>query len=266
MINVRDPESVSRLRPFLVAHRGGVIAPESPENSMRAIERAAEHGYAMVELDVMEAADHEPVLLHDGLYINCGVREQVCNLTSREITAIRYRASDQRVITFAQAVQACARFGMGVMLDKLCRDDVAAPAMSRECLRRVGSLIGDAALASATVAIVDSPWLREHLGDVSLFPIPREDLRRMGEGQAIPLHGHFGFGWAAELPGEAVARLHQAGVFAIVSINTFHYPHHAPHILAQQDIERLLDAGMDGFQIDSMFEDHFPKDRRGPVR
>jgi hypothetical protein len=104
------------------------------------------------------------------------------------------------------------------------------------------------------------------LGEISLFPIPREDLRRIAEGEAVPSRGHFGFGWAAELPDEAVTRLHQAGVFAIVSINTFHYPHHAPHILAQQDIRRLLDAGMDGFQIDSVFEEYFPKNRCGPVR
>jgi glycerophosphoryl diester phosphodiesterase len=59
MINVRSLKEVQTMRPFMVAHRGGVITPESPENSLRAIELAADHGYAMVELDVMEAADIE---------------------------------------------------------------------------------------------------------------------------------------------------------------------------------------------------------------
>jgi glycerophosphoryl diester phosphodiesterase len=254
MIDVRDLDKVQAMRPFMVAHRGGVITPESPENSLRAIQLAAEHGYAMVEIDVMETADNEPILMHDGLSISCGVKERVCNLTSVEVTELRYRASDQPVITFAQAIEACADLHLGIMLDKLRRDSASEPEMSAACLDRVASLIREAGLDSAAVAIVDSPRLRQHLGEVSLFPISRHDFEQVIKRKRVPLRGGFWFGWAAELPDEAVSRLHRNGAFAVVSINTFHYPHHAPSVLAQEDIERLLAAGVDGFQIDSVYE------------
>jgi hypothetical protein len=256
MINVRDLESVRALRPFLVAHRGGVITANAPENSMPAIRQAAAHGYAMVELDVMEAADAEPVLIHDGLYINCGVRAPVYTLTSGEIAKIRYRASDQPVLILARALAACATLGLGVMLDKLARDDPADPQMSPACLDRIASLLHEHGLDNAAVAIVDSPRRREHLRHV-LFPVGAEDYLRILAGESIPLHGQFWFGWAAELPGDAIPRLHENGAFAIVSINTFHYPHHAPFPLAREDVIRLREAACDGFQIDSDFESFF---------
>ena len=254
MIDVRDLDKVQAMRPFMVAHRGGVITPESPENSLRAIQLAAEHGYAMVEVDVMEAADTEPILLHDGLFINCGVKQRVCDLSSAEIAEVRYRASDQHVITFAQAIEACADLHLGIMLDKLRRDSASEPEMSAACLERVASLIREAGLDSAAVAIVDSPHLRRYLSDVSLFPVQADDFERVLAQKPVPLQGQFWFGWAAELPDEAISRLHRNGAFAVVSINTFHYPHHAPGVLAQEDIERLLAAGVDGFQIDSVYE------------
>jgi len=257
MIDVRDVERVRGMRPFLVAHRGGVIGADSPENSLRAIALAAEHGYAMVELDVMEAGDGEPILMHDGLGINCGLKERIHNLTSKEITGLRYRASDQHVIALEQAVHACASLGLGIMLDKLRNDCAEDGEMSAACLGRVASMIRDAGLGASTVAIFDTPILREHLSEVALFPVRKQDIARVAAGEAVALHGEFWFGWGADLRGDGVANLHANGAFTIVSINTFHYPKHAHDELARQDIERLLAAGVDGFQIDSVYEDCF---------
>lgn len=253
MITVRDIDGVRARRPFLVAHRGGVIAADAPENSLPAIRMAAAHGYAMVELDVMEAADAEPVLIHDGLYINCGVRKPTHTLTSNEISGICYRASREPVLTLAKALETCAALGMGVMLDKLAKDDPADPEMSAACLNRVAGLLHEHGLEDAAVAIVDSPRRREYLRKV-MFPVSPENYQRLLAGEKVPLHGQFWFGWAAELPDEAIPRLHTSGAFAVVSINTFHYPHHAPFELAQEDVTRLREADCDGFQIDSAFE------------
>jgi hypothetical protein len=254
MINVRDFEAVRGVRPFLVAHRGGVITPNAPENSLRAIGLAAEHGYAMAELDVMESADGVPVLMHDALFISCGEKRRVCELTCDELTKLQYRASNENVITFERAVAACAELGLGIMLDKLRRDSDSDPEMSGTCLDRVAGLICEAGLAESTVAIVDSPHLRRHLGAVSLFQVKTDDFNQILQGKRIALDGQYWFGWAVEISREGIECLHENGAFAIVSINTFHYPPHAPDLLARQDIERLLAAGMDGFQIDSVYE------------
>jgi hypothetical protein len=71
------------------------------------------------------------------------------------------------------------------------------------------------------------------------------------------------FGWARELPSESVAPLQRAGVLVIPSINTFHYPLHAQRTLARQDIRRLSAAGVDGFQIDSEYQEFVPATNAG---
>ncbi len=262
MLNVRDIETVRAYRPFLVAHRGGVIAPDAPENSRPAIERAAVHGYAMVELDVMESRDGIPVLLHDGLYINCGVRARIADFTAADLTAIRYRASEEPILTLEQALDICAERGLGVMLDKLGNDAAPNGEMSEACLKRVADLLCKRNLSSATVSIIDSSWRRRHLADVALFPIPKGDVALALAGESLPVKDEFWFGWAAELDDRTIARLQALGTFLIVSINTFHYPKHAVDQLARADIERLLDAGVEGFQIDSVFESFFPPDAK----
>ena len=262
LINVRDIEAIQAARPFLVAHRGGGVGPDAPENSLRAIELAAVQGYAMVELDVLEAADGEPVLMHGSLRVNCGVDADVHDLTSTELTALRYRGSDQCVLTFAAAIETCGRLRLGVMLDKLRRGWRSDEPMSARCLARVGAMLKQAGLASATVAIVDNPLFRKNLNHVPLFPIAAEDAQKAMAGGAVSLAGGFWFGGPAELPDEAVPRLQEHGAFVVVSINDHHYPPHAHHELARGDIERLKAAGVDGIQIDSMYHDHFGETQR----
>ena len=82
-------------------------------------------------------------------------------------------------------------------------------------------------------------------------------MERLREGASPDLHGQFWFGWAAELDNTTVSLLQQNGALIIVSINTFHYPAHARQALPRQDIRRLLAAGVEGFQIDSVYEAFF---------
>ena len=105
MIDLSDADAVRAHRPFLIAHRGGVIAPNAPECSLAAIRLAAEHGYHMVELDAQEAKDGEPVVFHDWtLTRSCGVGKKIRELTSGEARAIVYRGSDQHIATLSEAL------------------------------------------------------------------------------------------------------------------------------------------------------------------
>lgn len=252
IINLRDPASIRARRPLLVAHRGGVIAPDAPENSLAAIRLAAAHGYDMVELDVREARDGEPVLFHGlmggRLDIDCGVDRAVEELTSQELAAIRYRASDQTIPTLDRALALCRSLRLGVMLD-------LKPALpSRPFLQRIAALVQAHDLGAASVTIEQHPLAREVLAGPVIQRVAEGDFRRVLEGEAVPLQGQFWFGWAAELPDAAVARLQESGAFILVSINSFHYPPHAHATLAGQDIRRLLAAGVEGFQIDAQYE------------
>ena len=255
MIDLRDVEVVRARRPLLIAHRGGVVGPDAPENSLAAIRRAAEHGYDLVELDVVCPKDGEPVLFHDrtgNLLTNCGINAYVTDLTAPELCTIRYRATDQHIATLAQALALCQRLEMGVMLD--IKAEVEWP-MIRPFAARIGALLDRHALNQATISLSLLPLVQEALEGGALLPIREDDVRRVGRDQATRLHGRFWFGIPEELPYTLVPKLQVSGVLVIAAINTARYPPHAHAALARDDIGRVLAAGVDGLQIDSVYRD-----------
>ena len=120
LINLRDFSSISIRKPILVAHRGGVISPNSPENSLAAIHFSGDYAYDMVELDVVEAKDTKPVLFHGPkgyLGRDCGVDAYVHDLASEELAEICYRETNQHIISLSEALELCYALNLGVMLD-----------------------------------------------------------------------------------------------------------------------------------------------------
>jgi glycerophosphoryl diester phosphodiesterase len=231
-----------------------VIADDAPENSLAAIRLAALHGYDMVELDVREARDGEPILFHGhgaSLFVDCGIDRAVEDITSAEATAISYRASDEHIATLAQALALCDALDLGVMLD------IKAGVPSQHYLSRIIDLIEENRLASSTLTISTDPLVEEHLAHVAMLRVSKADYQHVQDGRATSLAGQFWFGWAAELPSSAVEQLQRSGALVIPSINTFHYPAHAHRALAHEDIRRLREAGVEGFQIDSTYGDVF---------
>ena len=72
----------------------------------------------MVELDVQQTADGVPVVFHDeSLYTACGLNEEVGSLSVDEVTALKYRATDEQVTTLNAALSLCSQLRLGVMLD-----------------------------------------------------------------------------------------------------------------------------------------------------
>jgi glycerophosphoryl diester phosphodiesterase len=176
LINLRDLAAVRARRPVLVAHRGGVIAPDAPENSLAAIRLAAAHGYDLVELDVARPRDDEPVIFHDwtgSLLKNCGVAARLADHTAQELTAIHYRATTEPIATLAQALALCRQLHLGVMLDiKVGADSDLPPGF----LRRIAALLKEYALTAAAVTISDHPLVRAALAGHALLPVTAADL------------------------------------------------------------------------------------------
>ena len=255
MIDLSDVDAVRVHRPFLIAHRGGVIAPNAPECSFAAIRLAAEHGYHMVELDAQEAKDGEPVVFHDGILTRaCGVSKKIRELTSGEARAIVYRASDQHIATLAEALALCSSLNLSVMLDI---KTIEEPPNSERFFQRISELLEKHGLTRATITFSGHRLARKHLVGKVLFRVSNEELGKVRDGESVPLKQKFWFGLPEALPSEMVPKLQQNGALVIPAINTFRYPAHAHHELARQDVERLLEAGVDGFQIDSVYEDLF---------
>jgi glycerophosphoryl diester phosphodiesterase len=236
-----------------VAHRGGVIAANAPENSLAAIRLAALHGYDMVELDVRQAKDGALVLFHGlgsgSLLADCGVRASVEDLTSAELARIRYRGSSESISAAADALALCASLGLGVMLDLKSHDP--SPAY----LGQIADLLRQHGLEGSAVTIAQHPRVAEQLVDTAIMPLSKQETQQVLAEEIALSERRLWFGWAHELPSASIGPLQSAGVLVIPSINTFHYPLHAQRTLARQDIRRLLAAGVDGFQIDSEYEE-----------
>jgi glycerophosphoryl diester phosphodiesterase len=252
--DLRNVPAVRARRPLIIAHRGGVITPDSPENSLAAIRLAAKRGYDMVELDVVKPKDDEPVLFRGGLgslLMYCGVDAHLSDRTAQELTRFRYRASEESIATLAQGLAVCQQLGLGVMLD--IKEGVGSP-ITQSFVRRIGELLEEYALTSVTVTISSHPIVHDVLAEQIVFPVGEDVMHRVLRGEALPsLAGLFWFGLPEQLPDEAVPVLQQAGALVLPAINTFRYPPHAHETLAREDIVRLRAVNVDGFQIDSVY-------------
>jgi hypothetical protein len=249
LIDLKDPAQVRERRPLLIAHRGGVITEESPECSLAAIELAAESGYAMVELDVQCSRDGVPIVFHDeSLMTACGRRGRTSDYSASELLTFVYTGTSQKIISLETALEECRARGLGVMFD-LKHDQEDAP-----FLDRLDRLITLCRLTTAAVSISGSVKARERLEHV-LFRPTKEQMSRFRKGENVDLERTFWFGLPRDLPSADVARLKACGAYVFPAINTFRYPEEGDRELARADIERLISAGVDGFQIDSIYSD-----------
>ena len=209
----------------------------------------------MVELDAREAKDSEPVMFHDpSLTRNCGVTRGIHDLTSDEAREISYRESTQHIVSLDEGLALCRSLNLGVMLDIKTHD---AAANSEGFFHRISNLLEQHRLTRSTITISLHPLARKHLAGQVQFRVTEDEARKVQEGASVSLSQKFWFGLPEELPTPLIPKLQQCGALVIPAINTFRYPLHAERELARQDVERLVEAGVDGFQIDSVYKDLF---------
>ena len=257
MLNLRDHQSIEKSKPILIAHRGGVITPDAPENSLAAIRLASQRGYDMVELDLMEARDHVPVLFHSfggsgNLWVDCGLNQSIKEITSEELSDITYRLSTQTIAKLSEALELCAELSLGVMLDIKERNP------SIQFLKAIADSLLKSGFQSRAMTLNTSPTIKEALGGVVIFPLRADEVKLVFIGKEKDLRDYYYFGWGSKIDQELIRVMHKNRAFVIAAINFFHYPRHARQPLARQDIERLLETGVDGFQIDDEFRELVP--------
>lgn len=256
LIDLRGRDVGGARRPLLIAHRGGVVTPASPENSAAAIRLAASDGYDLVELDVRVSRDGEPVLFH-------GVRGRLAGtsagdapvdaLTVDALRDVRYDGTDEPVLTLAQGLARCRALDLGVMLDIKLGEVEVTPALAS----RIAALLHDSGLDRAAMTISPVPLLREAAASL-LMPLGEEEVRRLAAGEEPDLRRAFWFGIPRHLPEALIGPMQRAGALVIPAVNRFRYPKSAGLRPGREDIARLLALGVDGFQIDAVYRDAFP--------
>ena len=255
-INLHNAEEVAARRPLMIAHRGGVIAPDAPENTARAIELAAQQGYDMVELDVRRARDGVPVLFHghggDGrMLVDCGIHARIDQFTSSELREIRYRGTEQRILSLGEALGLCVDLGLGVMLD--VKNEVSQPDYLHETTRLVASY----GLENSVMTLMQNREILDMLPPQILWPIRQSKLAAALADVTNPLENQYWFDDPDSITDEELMQLQARGVLTIGCINSFRYPPHSFANLEGQDIARLLRLQVDGYQIDSCYGHFF---------
>lgn len=257
-INLHNAEEVKARRPLMIAHRGGVVAADAPENSVRAIEYAAQQGYDMLELDVRRARDGVPVLLHgygrEGMMlVDCGLDQPIGHFTSAELHEIHYRGTDQRILSLDEALGLCEDFGLGVMLD--IKSEVPEP----DYLHETRKLVMRHGLENSVMTLAQHPAILDLLPPQTLTPIRQRTLAAALADTTNPLTNQYWFDDPDSITDEELMQLKARGVLTIGCINIFRYPAHSFFNLEGQDIARLLRLDVDGYQIDSCYGQFFKK-------
>ena len=99
--------------------------------------------------------------------------------------------------------------------------------------------------------------VKEHLQGKVLLTISDEMLESVKQGKEVDLHGYYWFGVPEKWPLELVKPIQENGALVIPALNTFRYSKEQHRSEASRDAERLLKAGVDGFQIDCVYQDFF---------
>ena len=179
---------------------------------------------------------------------------RISDLTARQLQEIKYLRSDERVCDLNTALTLCKRLSLGVMLDIKTQGSDAF-------FERIVTSIHDHDLDRATLCINGDVVIRNHLKPVALLTVTRDDLDRLQRGERVSLVKSFWFGLPRDLPDGLIGTLQRSGALVIPAINTFRYDQISHRKSARRDIERLTRLGVDGFQIDSVYQDYFNRSR-----
>lgn len=237
----------------LIAHRGGIVDAEHPENSPSSLEAAIARGYWMVEVDVRRTKDGEPVLQHDANFERFyGDPRRVEDMTWAEVSRLRATPGGSKPIHFREACAMCEG-RIRLMLDFKSADwpekfyrDVGA-AMDRHGLLRTAYTLGGGSRPAQLI------------GDGCMQSADRQRLLAALERGEDVKSRYFLFELASELGPESLALCQKHGVTPVAAINTFRYTMAKRDEWKgpEEDARRLKALGVRHYQIDSRYDPLF---------
>ena len=246
-------EGGSRQGFLLVAHRG-VVTESLTENSLGALEEAIRRGYTHVEVDVVCTKDGQALCLHDrSLKRTTGVDRNADEVTLDEL---RELVSEDLVPSFEKFCQH-SEGRMGLMVDlKGCPSHLTE--------RFVASLtrsLDEHGLMDSALFIGKPHLMRRFLDRGKLcWRAPLANARTRKLAKQNHRERYFVFNHAADFDADEVDGFHAMGLSVIVSINTGHYKKSDPVQKGLEDVRRMIALGVDGLQIDAVYEEAVPRE------
>lgn len=231
----------------LIAHRGGVVGPDAPENSLAALEKAIERGYQRVEIDMRISKDSVLITHHDAhlrKYFN--IDRQVSDLTWEELQHLTH-PSGYRILKLEEVLAHCAG-KIAVMLD----NKIAG--FDEGIFREVVHLLDTYGLRENALMIGSSESTEFFTGKVRLS-CSRTQLEANQSREDYRADHYYLF--ARDISAEDAAWAEEQGIMAVAAINAFLYPEASLMSTALEKTNTMKKNGVRIFQIDGIFEEFF---------
>lgn len=230
----------------LIAHRGGVVEGNTPENSAAALEDAIRRGYWMVECDIQETKDGHLMMQHDGFDRNYGDPRWPRDMDWAEIRKLTAKGDGSHPLLWSEYARLC-RGRIQVMIDTKGPNHPARFYQEMERVLRENGLLAGAYFIGTQEA---RDWFKGK-ARVNATRAEIEKAAQAGEDTGR-LYFLFEHGTTLDEAGLQFAARHH--VPAVVSINDFHYAGRDHMKAAHADIVRLRALGLEDFQIDSIYD------------
>ena len=244
--------------PIIIAHRGGVVDAKHSENSLSGLEEAIRRGYTHVEVDARCTADGFVVCFHnDSLEDEAGVAGRVSQMPLAELRKIILTRSRQPIPTFAEFSAKCAN-RIDLMVDlKGCPDDfIEGYATQIETALTENNL-----LAKALILINKTPVNNQEKIVPHFYGKCRVSWRQnLADTQRAALEApafrqrYFIFNHGDDFTAASIKAFQQLGLEVVVSINVQHYPSASAIREGNRHVAEMLGFGVDGLQIDSIYD------------
>jgi glycerophosphoryl diester phosphodiesterase len=244
---------------MVIAHRGGVVDKEHSENSLKALEEAVRRGYTHVEVDARVTKDGRVVAFHsNNMKDEAGIDANISDLTLREVQNVMLTRRGERIPTFDEYCDR-AEGRIGLMVDIKGSSDEWLESYTRG----IDDALSRHKLLENTLFITNqfpvnnqekiAPWflgrakiswrsslliteiLRPHVPDLAKY--------------------NFVFNGPKDLNKQEIDGFHRMGLKVVASVNTQDYKSPAdPVKQGLEDIKKMIDWGVDGLQIDSVYD------------
>jgi glycerophosphoryl diester phosphodiesterase len=236
-----------------IAHRG-ITDGDFQENSLSSLEETIRRGYTHIEVDLRCTKDGHAVVLHDrSLRRTTGASGNIDEITLAELREL----VDEETVPSFETYCATAAGRIGFMPDiKSVPDELKDAFLSSlESSMEKHGLLEDA----YCIGRLD---LKEHFlakGPRISMNVSVEEAQELKAVNAALGENYYIFGHADDFTEEKVKALQALGLKVVVSVNTFHY-HQSEYVeKGLADVEKLAEWGVDGLQIDSVYEAAVPE-------
>lgn len=231
----------------LIAHRGGVVDSLRGENSREALQEAIRRGYDMIEIDVRMTRDSFLVTHHDAnLKRTFGIDKPLSALTWKELNALKSE-NGYRILSFEQVLQQ-AKGHLQIMID------LKIQGYHPNVFNKLIDLLKKYDLYQQALMIGTDESTDFFTGKIKLS-CTRQQLESNMQQPNYSAANYYLFSGDISAADATWAKEHH--ILAIGVINAWAFNKADGMKLAQEQAQRLIDAGLNWFQIDSVFESFF---------